>query len=248
MGRAMNYDDYASRYAHTRSAVEWVASPIKQELKLLPIGSSILEIGCGTGNYIIDLSNSIQDYNYFGFDISEGMLKAARSRYNKIRFSISNADERFPYPDRMFALEFMVDVIHHITKPDVCFKESSRTLKDNGLLLIVTDSFDDMKRRSLTKYFPEILDIELDRYPTFEELNLFTQSNGFKLVVTKQLEGITKLTDEFISKLEKKCSSAMRLMPDELHRKGIERVRLAQKRGDKWYSYYTMLKFEKIRI
>jgi SAM-dependent methyltransferase len=245
MGRAMNYDDYASGYAHTRNAVEWVSEPIINEVKLLPKGSSVLEIGCGTGNYIIELVNRVPDNNYSGFDISEEMLKVAKQINETIKFLIGNADKRFPYPDKMFELEFMIDVIHHIIKLDVSFKEAERTLKDYGVLLIVTDSFEDMKRRSLTKYFPEILEIEIDRYPAFEELNLFAQSNGFKLIETKQLQGTAELNDEFITKLKQKCSSAMRLMPDELHKKGIERVREAQKKGEGWHSYYTMLKYNK---
>lgn len=243
MGEAMKYDDYASRYAHTRTAVKWVLNPIAQEIKLLPKGSSIIEIGCGTGNYIIEIINMVPDNNYFGFDISKEMLKVAEERNHTIKFLTGNADEYFPYPDKMFELEFMVDVIHHITKPDICFKEAERTMKGNGVLIIVTDSLNDMNRRSLTKYFPEILEIEIDRYPSIDELNLFANANGFKLMEAKQLQGTAELTDEFITNLEQKCSSAMRLMPDEMHGKGMKRVREAQKKKEKWHSYYTMLKF-----
>jgi hypothetical protein len=59
----------------------------------------------------------------------------------------------------------------------------------------------------------------------------------------KQLQGTAELTDEFVYKLEQKCSSAMRLMPDELHMIGMERVIEAKKKGEMWHSYYTMLKF-----
>jgi len=239
----MNYDDYASRYAHTRTAVKWVLNSILQEVKLLPKGSSILEIGCGTGNYIIEIINMVPDINYFGFDISKEMLKVAEERNNTIKFLTGNADEYFPYPDKMFELEFMVDVIHHITRPDICFREARRTMKDEGILLIVTDSYNDMNRRSLTKFFPEVLEIEIDRYPSIDELNKFTNANGFKLIEAKQLQGTAELTDEFVTKLEQKCSSAMRLIPDEMHGKGMKRVIEAKKKGEMWHSYYTMLKF-----
>jgi len=239
----MNYDSFAQTYLRTRTAVNWILKPLLDEVTTLHPNSSILEIGCGTGNYIIELNEKVPDNNYFGFDLSEEMLRVARERNKLIEFTTGNADDRFPYPDKTFQLEFMVDVIHHITKPDVCFKEARRTMKENGVLLIITDSFDDMEKRSLTKFFPEILEIEMDRYPSVDELNLFAGTNGLQLIETKQLNGETELTDDFVSKLEQKCSSAMRLMPDELHKKGMARVKEAQKKKEKWYSYYTMLKY-----
>ena len=223
MGRPMNYNDYAMKYAHTRWAVPWVLEPLLRETEYLPVNSTVVEIGCGTGNYIIALSNEIPDRNYCGFDLSEEMLKVARTRYSAVEFIQGDAEVQFPFPSTHGELAFLVDVIHHIVNLELLFSEAARILKLDGHLFIVTDSLDNIRSRSLTKYFPEILDIELDRYPSLPLLHQNAEQAGLELLGEDPIEGTINLDETFISKLEGKCSSAMRLIPDEEHQRGMEK-------------------------
>ena len=244
MGRPMNYNDYAVKYAHTRWAVPWVLEPLLREVEYLTENSTVIEIGCGTGNYIIALSNEIPDRNYCGFDLSEEMLKVARSRSSAVEFIHGDAEVQFPFTSAHGELAFLVDVIHYIVNLNYFFSEAARILKPEGHLFIVTDSVDNIRNRSLTKYFPEILDIELDRYPSLTLLHQNAEQAGLELLGEELIEGTIDLDDAFISKLEGKCSSAMRLISDEEHQRGVERVRRAQSRGEKWFSLYTLIRYK----
>ena len=106
MGKFQNYDDYASEYAQTRYAFKWVLEPLIKEAKFHTKGSTIVEIGCGTGNYIIALAKKLPDYSYKAFDISEVMLSVAKARSDVIEFSSGNADVSFPYPDNSIDFSF----------------------------------------------------------------------------------------------------------------------------------------------
>ncbi len=245
MGLPQNYDSYARQYAITRSAVEWILNPLIEEVKKLEKGNSVVEIGCGTGNYIIKLSEHFEDYSFSGFDVSANMLDVAGSRCGSIKFIHSDAESNFPYDSSSCSLAFAVDVIHHIVDLNNFFAESSRILKNNSPLIIVTDDEQTMKQRSLTKFFPEILQIELDRYPGIGELNQFASDNNFICVNDVIVRGESKIDEDMISKYEQKCSSAMRLMKDEDHSKGIIRLKQASKRGEYWQSIYRILKFRK---
>jgi len=243
MGRSMNYDGFAQDYAVNRWAVPWILAPLNGEISTVPGGSTVLEIGCGTGNYIVALSQVLPDYRYHGFDMSSEMLSIARSRSSGIEFSFGDAEQRFPYPESFCRIAFAVDVLHHIEKLDVFFLESARVLDSGGKLLVVTDSEDNIRSRSLTRYFPEILSIELDRYPALEELHAAADRASLRCIGTEPAEGEILMDEGFIAKLESRCSSAMRIISSEAHRRGIHRVRAAGNSGEKWFSCYTVVKY-----
>src|SRR2546427_4420819 len=173
-GSAMNdtssfptdYDEYAPTYAWARWAVPWIVSPLARIVDALPADAAVLEIGCGTGNYIRGLAESRSELVYAGFDLSEAMLQEARGWGSKVTFVRGDAAKESPFPSQSFAAAFAVDVIHHIGDLPRFFTEAHRVLLPGGHLAIVTDSEDTLKRRSLTAFFPEILAIERIRYPT----------------------------------------------------------------------------------
>lgn len=241
----MDYDAYAERYAHTREAVPWVLGPLEGAVRRLPAGAVVVEIGCGTGNYVAALAEALPEYDYRGFDASKGMLAVARARSARIAWTEGNADVRFPYPDAECRLAFAVDVVHHIRALDVFFREAARTLSPGGSLMVVTDSEQNIRERSLTRFFPEILDIELRRYPSVSWLHARAAAAGLDAGPVQPAVGDRVLDSHFVGQLEAKCSSAMRLIAPEAHRRGMERVREASARGERWHSCYTILAYDK---
>jgi ubiquinone/menaquinone biosynthesis C-methylase UbiE len=244
----VNYNTLAQNYSETREAMNWVLQPLSERITLLHSNSVVIEIGCGTGNYIIALSKLYADFTFKGFDLSEAMLEIARSRCANIEFSHGNASEGFPYLSDSCDFTYMVDVIHHIQRKDKAFQESARILKPGGKLVIVTDSEEDICHRSLTLFFPEILEVEHKRYPTLRELYHYAEEAGLTLIETKSITGTVELTDMFIKKLAAKCSSSLQLICDEDHLKGMKRVCDARQRGETWRSCYTLISYEKARL
>jgi SAM-dependent methyltransferase len=238
-----DYDEYAPTYAWARWAVPWVVSPLARIVGALPADAAVLEIGCGTGNYICALVESRSELAYAAFDLSEAMLREARGRGSKVTFVRGDAAKEFPFPNQSFAVAFAVDVIHHIEDLPRFFAEAHRVLVPGGHLVIVTDSEDTLKRRSLTVFFPEILAIERIRYPTIARLHHEAARVGLRLVSEEQAAGRVPLDDEFLGKLEAKCSSAMRLMTAEQHAAGMVRVRAAGARGEQWLSCYDAVHY-----
>ena len=240
-----DYDAYASTYAWTRRAVPWVLQPLIRSVGLLAAGASVLEIGCGTGNYISALAEGRPDLLHFGFDLSEAMLTEARGRASSVVFVQGDASREFPFPDKAFALTLAVDVIHHINDLSRFFAEAHRVLVPEGRLAIVTDSENTLRHRSLTTFFPEILPIELARYPSVSMLHNRANPVGLQLVSEEGVAGTIAIDEEFLGRLEAKCSSAMRLMDPMAHTAGMARVRAAGATGERWASYYDILLYRR---
>ena len=239
-----DYDEFAPTYAWARSAVSWVVAPLSQLATRLASQSVVIEIGCGTGNYIRALAERRRDLVYAGMDISRPMLREAAARASGVHYVAVNGSRALPVRDHTCNLMFAVDVIHHIDDLGTFFAECARVLLPGGRLIFVTDSEDTFRRRSLTKFFPEILPIELRRYPSPTSLHRHARDASLRLVVQEPAEGYVPLSDDFVATLAAKCSSAMRLLPPEYHAAGMARVREAQARGEQWHSCYTVLHYE----
>ena len=90
----------------------------KQFRMIIPEGSSVLEIGCGTG----DLLNSVKPGVGYGIDFSLGMIKKARIKYPGLSFYHADAvnfksDIRFDYvimSDLLSALWDIQEVIKNL--------------------------------------------------------------------------------------------------------------------------------------
>lgn len=238
-----DYDEYAPTYAWTRWAVPWVLAPLARAVSRLPAGSVIIEAGCGTANYSCALAEVHPQARYVGFDLSAPMLEQARARRAPVLLVRADAATAFPFRDAACGLLFAVDVIHHLTDLRRFFAEGRRVLGRGGRMVLVTDSDDTMRQRSLTHYFPEILAIEARRYPVPQDLHAIAGRAGLQLEEQAQAFGDIPLSDEFVARLEAKCSSAMRQLAPEVHAAGMARVRADQARGALWRSHYLVLQY-----
>jgi hypothetical protein len=134
-------------------------------------------------------------------------------------------------------------VINHIDDLDRFFSEAERVLVPAGILVVATDSEETLRRRSLTVFFPEILQVELGRYPTIAHLR--TAATAARLLCTREerVEGWIPLDPDYIAKLEAKCASSMRPITPQQHATGMGRVRAAAARGELWLSCYDLLRY-----
>ncbi|MFW9970735.1 MAG: class I SAM-dependent methyltransferase [Candidatus Odinarchaeota archaeon] len=129
-----------------------VISTIK---KLNPKGS-LVDIGCGSGNLIVQIAKKISNLNLMGIDISEEIIKTAIKRaeesgvLEKVNFKVGNVDK---LPLLNDSIDFIVNTLslHHWSDPIMAFKEIYRVLNENGTCIV----FD--FRRNSRKFFYGLL-------------------------------------------------------------------------------------------
>ncbi len=216
----IDYDQIVSEYARHRQVHPEV---LKSLLSTSGVGgaSRVLEVGCGTGNYIIALEAHAGS-SCWGIDPSGQMLCRAGERSKTIHFQPGQA-ERLDFPPDFFDLVFSVDVIHHLDDCLAYFREAYRVLRTGGKACTVTDSEWIIRHRQpLTVYFPETVEVELGRYPHIAELQDIMRGVGFSQITEDPAEFAYQLTD--IQAYRDKACSALLLIPEEAFQRGIERM------------------------
>jgi SAM-dependent methyltransferase len=183
--------------------------------------SSVLEVGCGTGNYLAAL-NEVAACHCWGIDPSEAMLAEARKNCPEAQISCAPA-ERMALASDYFDLAFAVDVIHHISDRPQAFRECRRVLRANGKLCLVTDSPEIIRSREpLSTYFPETVEVELARYPDIDTLEAELRDAGFSDISATEVEIRQELAG--IEPYRAKVFSSLRLISPEAFERGLKRL------------------------
>ena len=113
---------------------------IKQLIKMNPTGS-LVDVGCGSGNLIVQIAKKFKSLDLIGVDISLEMIELAKQRVinnkfeNSIELKIGTA-EKLPFDDS--SIDFIVSSLslHHWTNPVEVIEEFQRVLKKDCRFLI----------------------------------------------------------------------------------------------------------------
>ncbi|MBN1360271.1 MAG: class I SAM-dependent methyltransferase [Sedimentisphaerales bacterium] len=131
------------------------------QTRLLKAGDKILEIGCGIGTVVFELSR--QGYDVTGTDISQVAIEYGRAKYGDIRLEVQPA-EKLAFDDEAFDVVLSFDLFEHIASIDRHVAEVRRLLKPQGYYLFQTPNkcsnavFETLSHRSLAwrRYHPSL--------------------------------------------------------------------------------------------
>jgi len=227
MENPIDYNQLAEGYARFRRVHPHVFGELNSAIQELQ-AARILEIGCGTGNYLHALQEAT-GYQAWGLDPSAEMVKRAAGHGGAALYLIARA-ERLPLRSEYFDLLFSVDVIHHISDRAAYYQEAFRVLKPGGRVCTVTDSEAIIRRREpLAIYFPETIEVEMRRYPPIPWLSDTMRSAGFIELNEKVVETVSQITD--IQAFREKAFSSLHLIPAQAYHRGIQKMEEALRRG-----------------
>jgi ubiquinone/menaquinone biosynthesis C-methylase UbiE len=220
MNSKLDYDKRATAYARHRAAHPEVLRSLLTTAAL-DRTSRILEVGCGTGNYIVAIA-ALTGAACRGIDPSREMLAHAQARSDAISFAIGRA-ERLDFPDASFDLVFSVDVIHHIGDRLAYYREAARVLVPGGKLCTVTDSEWMIRHREPhATYFPETIPVELTRYPPIAILTNLMAQAGFAAITEETVEHPYFVADA--QPFRDRAFSSLLLIPEDAFQRGLERL------------------------
>ena len=103
--------------------------------------NKILDLSCGTGELLSSLWQKSNKNSYFGVDISDRMLKKARSKLpTKIKLKKMDVHQ-LSFPDNYFDYVISTEAFHHYGDQAKALAEMRRTCKSNGEVMVVDINF-----------------------------------------------------------------------------------------------------------
>lgn len=230
-----DYSALAEPYAAHRRAHPGV---LAQLCAVVEAGSSVLEIGCGTGNYLAAV-RELRGCECTGVDPSPQMLERLRARNLPVRV-IDGSAERLGFANAEFDLAYSVDVIHHVRDRTAAFSEAFRVLRPGGATCVVTDSEWMIRNRMQSIYFPETIDVELARYPAIATLRAELADAGFGALREETVEHAYDITDA--AAYRAKVFSTLLYISEQAFERGLARLESDLLRGPiRKTSRYMML-------
>lgn len=132
------FDQYARQWDDLARTLLPVPEYRQRLLVQIPVGSTVLEIGIGTGNLLTELAK--RGTRVIGVDHSPAMLEEARHRL--LAGEVSGVELRLgemthlPLPDAAVGCVVANMVLHHAASPPAVLAEIRRVLAPGGTLLL----------------------------------------------------------------------------------------------------------------
>jgi ubiquinone/menaquinone biosynthesis C-methylase UbiE len=188
------YDRIGNSYDITRTADQEILKRLKAHLD--PISEGLyLDVACGSGNYTVALADL--GYNLYGIDVSEKMLRTARSKSSaSVRWLLHDATT-MPFVEGQFSGALCICAVHHFSDLVAVFQEVYRTLHQ-GKFVIFSGTADQMHNYWLNHYFPEAMAKSIQQMPRIASITSALQSAGFSQVVLDPFFVTNTLKDMFL--------------------------------------------------
>ena len=136
----VHYDSVSKNYDVSRRAG---ARTVAQLVELLePLANTdVLDIGCGTGNFLVELGGIARQV--VGLDSSAGMLREARSKHSTAPLVQGDA-LLMPFSQKAFDAAYCIQVLHHVSDKAKFMLEVHRVLKARARFVIQTCSHEQL--------------------------------------------------------------------------------------------------------
>lgn len=92
-----------------------------------------LDLGCGSGEFIGNLS---KDNKLYGYDVDPSKIKIARKKFRNVKFTLGKVGQKFPYKNNFFDCIFLFHVLEHVDSEEDTIREIYRVLKKKGELYL----------------------------------------------------------------------------------------------------------------
>ena len=104
--------------------------------------ASVLEVGCGPGDFAIHLSSKAKtvtavDFSVAAIEIARRKLATHRT---EVEFSVADA-QQLPFTDDCFDIVFSCECLEHLPDPQRALREMHRVLKPGGTLILTTENY-----------------------------------------------------------------------------------------------------------
>lgn len=106
---------------------------------------TIIDVGCGNGLYLAALERRRHRGSVLGFDLSPGMLAAAKPQASHSHLAAADAS-RLPLPDDAADITFAMHMLYHVPEPAEAVRELRRVTRPGGHVAVVLNGSDHLRQ------------------------------------------------------------------------------------------------------
>lgn len=135
----MNYiERFLTNNPFSQAMHRYLDLPLLLSWAKLPKKTSVLELGCGTGESSRYLEHILKPKNYIGTDNDKEMIRLAENKNSsgsRVVFQLVDFS-RLPFTDKSFDAVFNMSILHTLANWKKAVKEIHRVLKPGGKLIL----------------------------------------------------------------------------------------------------------------
>jgi 2-polyprenyl-3-methyl-5-hydroxy-6-metoxy-1,4-benzoquinol methylase len=172
-------DDWAEKHSNNPIAHDVARSTAGIVSSVLPNGSTVLDIGCGSGMLVDRLSRT--GYQAYGLDWSEPAILFAREHYQG-EYLLSNVEQGLAI-GRTFDCAVASHILEHLEKPHEFLQSVKEILEPEGYLVVVVPNLDWWNPKSIYRFNDQpIFDVEHIVGYSVKGLRKVLEANGYEVV------------------------------------------------------------------
>ena len=247
--RKADYSQIADVYDAARGPdkphVEWWVNRLAEAGELGP-GKWLLDLGCGTGRWVILLVERT-GCGAVGVDHSPEMLAKARAKdaEGRVKWALGDVCAP-PVLNETFDCALMSLMLHHLDDPLVAFRAAFAALRPGGVLLVRQGTLEQIADDPAHRFFPEAITVDRKRTPLRSEVEAWLREARFADVQPDVVrQRFQDSPEEWLLEVEPRVVSVLRLIPDEAHARGLARLReyINAHPQDPWLVEHSMTLF-----
>jgi SAM-dependent methyltransferase len=131
-----------SIYAYQHPRIDLPARVL--DLAVAGEGSTVVDVGCGNGAYLAELTRRGFGGRLVGADLSAGMLRAARARVPAAALLAADASA-LPLRDGAADLTLAMHMLYHVPDPPAAVRELRRVTRPGGQVIVVLNAADHLR-------------------------------------------------------------------------------------------------------
>ena len=217
-----DYSQIAEYYDRVRAAPSNILSSKIIEYGGISANCNVLDVGCGTGRFTLQLS-TIKRALFCGLEPSTEMLRQAVAKdKSRTILWIRGDGQQPPFRDSVFDCVYMTMVLHHIDNKEKALGEIYRIVKKGGNCVVMTTSHSRIRKHVLND-FPGVTAIDLKRIPPVPFVKKVMREIGFRNVHYHPVCVEEEIPlDEYLERVRRKYISTLTLLSPEAFRRGFD--------------------------
>ena len=197
----------------------WIDT-LKNSLSIHQI-RSILDLGCGTGRFSYVLAEAFS-CPVIALDPSLEMITEHKSKLSGNCQWLQGCAENIPINTSSVDLVWMSQVFHHLDNNEKALREIHRILTDGGYLAIRNGTKENDKENYWPQFFPEALEMIVNRIPLSAEILTQVMSAGYRLITHETINQLFAPSfSDYYDKISMRALSPLISISDEEFNSGL---------------------------